>query len=91
MKDKHDACPSLRMLVTDDQAGFLQIGKNGSGYVLTLLVVSQKADDRLLSYYPHLYKPSKSYTEEIICPMGRVLLYNNHISLIRSPDRMKVI
>ena len=33
---------------------FLQIGKNCSGHVLTLLVVSQKADDRLLSYYTHV-------------------------------------
>ena len=36
IKDKHDACPLLQML-----AGFLQIGKNDSGHVLTLLLVSQ--------------------------------------------------
>ena len=35
-------------------AGFLQIGQNGSGHVLTLLVVSQKADYRFHSYYTHL-------------------------------------
>ena len=34
--------------------GFLQIGKNGSGHVLTLLVVSQKAEARFLSYNTHL-------------------------------------
>ena len=34
--------------------GFLQIGKNGSGHVPTLLIVSQKAIDWFLSYYTHL-------------------------------------
>ena len=45
LKAKHETVLSfLRMLA----AGFLQIGKKGSGHVLTLCVVSQKADDRFL-------------------------------------------
>ena len=38
----------------EERYRFLQIGKNCSGHVLTLLVVTQKADDRFLSYYTHL-------------------------------------
>ena len=46
IKAKHYEC-------WQQMTGFLQIGKNGSWHVLTLLL-SQQADNRFLLYYTHL-------------------------------------
>ena len=57
--------------------GFLQIGKNGSGHVLTLLIVSQKAIDLFLSYYTHLISNYANLMDVAVPILKLCLLENN--------------
>ena len=65
--------------------GFLQIGKNGSGLVLTLLVVSQKANNWFLSYYRHLMSTKYAFRQSKFdgcgCPNFEVMSSRKKISV----------
>ena len=75
---------------------FLQIGTNCSGHVLTLLVVSQIADDWFLWYYTHLMSTKCALRKRNIdgcsCPNFEVLVMSSSILMYaQKPDYYVII